>query len=94
MNEPEKAELLLKKYLKKYGLYGEYKKRKILIEWDKIIGREIFYLTPLFFEKDVLICKIKNPTFLQVAQEKKEEIKEKINNYLKEYKIKDIKIIK
>ena len=94
MNNPEKAEILLKKYLKKYGLYVEYKKRKVLVEWDKIIGREIFYLTPLFFKKDVLICKVKNPTFLQVAEEKKEEIKEKINNYLKEYKIKDIKIIK
>ncbi len=94
MNGPEKAEVLLEKYLRRYGLYKEYKKREVIIKWNKIVGKEFFHLTPLFFEKDVLICKVNNLSYLDEISSKKEELKEKINTYLREYKIEDIRIIK
>ncbi len=95
MSEPERTDILLEKYLKKYGLYKDYKRREIIIKWDKVVNREFFYLVPLFFEKDVLICKINNISYIGELEKKRGELLKRINKYLgDEYSINDIRIIK
>ncbi len=94
MNIPEKTGNLLDRYLKKYGLHREFKRRQVIMDWNKITEGKFFHLTPLFFEKDVLICKVDDFSYLNELNNKKEELKEKINRYLNKYKIEDIRIIK
>ena len=96
MKDPEKAEKILVSYLKKYGLYKDYKKREIIEKWGEIVKDRFFYLTPLYFEKDVLICKLNNLNYLDEAIKKREDLKKELNIYLGKYNynIKQIKIVK
>ncbi len=92
MEKPQPIRSILEKTLKSLEIDTPIKTHSIFISWEEIVGNPLAMQTkPRFIRNQILFLDVSNSVWMQQLQFLKPTLLEKINNFLGEPFIKDIR---